>query len=503
MTEQNVVVIKNLNFRYDTGAPLNINGLDCVIPANSKVILVGANGAGKSTLLRILTGVIYLGLESDEFRHRGHGHAARSGHGRRYLGGVWKRRRTGFEGIEPYSMDIAARDMMKKWQDENLERRDELVRVLGINSTRRLAGMHECSDGQSKKVRIMLKLLCVGDRAELQVAATLHRSSTSSRRTSTSSRELGSSSTSRRSASCAARPWSTRPTSSTRRTSGRRTSRSCSSTKNCLPSTASTITRPIKKSSRGRAKTAPIAPCMCWFSRNALVLERQYRATPTSSTRTTSASRTSSWPNRLARRPRTATFPRVRRLRERAASRAPWPLSPWTSTGANGARRRRRARSGEGVRVMRLVPCSPRRPRRPRAHGRLARRPPRRLPRDSPPAPPRRAPPLHRRPRCTAPTATAAAAPHVRHGQDQREAKNQRDPRQHAEEDQSERRGNGGGERAVLGRELDAVAADHEDAAAGTGVTHAVDAIAATHRAKRDVGHHNKPSATTNVVSCA
>ena len=51
--EQNVVQIKSLNFRYDTGAPLNINGLDCVIPANSKVILVGANGAGKSTLLRI------------------------------------------------------------------------------------------------------------------------------------------------------------------------------------------------------------------------------------------------------------------------------------------------------------------------------------------------------------------------------------------------------------------------------------------------------------------
>ena len=67
VNEQNVVTIKNLNFRYDTGAPLNINGLDCVIPANSKVILVGANGAGKSTLLRILTGVIYLGLESNEF----------------------------------------------------------------------------------------------------------------------------------------------------------------------------------------------------------------------------------------------------------------------------------------------------------------------------------------------------------------------------------------------------------------------------------------------------
>ena len=131
--DENVVTIKNLNFRYDTGAPLNINGLDCVIPANSKVILVGANGAGKSTLLRILTGVIYLGLESDEFDIAGTATPHDQAMGVAYLGGVWKRRRTGFEGIEPYSMDIAARDMMKKWQDENLERRDELVRVLGIN----------------------------------------------------------------------------------------------------------------------------------------------------------------------------------------------------------------------------------------------------------------------------------------------------------------------------------------------------------------------------------
>ena len=61
-----VVCIKNLTFSYDKGKK-NIDGLDCVIPPNSKVILIGANGAGKSTLLRVLTGVIYLGLEHDEF----------------------------------------------------------------------------------------------------------------------------------------------------------------------------------------------------------------------------------------------------------------------------------------------------------------------------------------------------------------------------------------------------------------------------------------------------
>ena len=154
-TEKPVVTVKNLNFCYDVGVP-NIVGLNCIIKPNSKIILVGANGAGKSTLLRILTGQIFMNLQHDEFDINGTSRPNDQHNGIAYLGGVWKRRRTGFDGICPYTMDIAARDMMKEWQDENIERRDELVRVLGINLDWRL---HECSDGQRKKVRIMIKLL--------------------------------------------------------------------------------------------------------------------------------------------------------------------------------------------------------------------------------------------------------------------------------------------------------------------------------------------------------
>eukprot|EP00605_Chrysophyceae_sp_TOSAG23-4_P000488 GSChrysophyteH1.ASY1.ANO1.547.1 assembled CDS len=150
-----VVTVKNLNFCYDVGVP-NIVGLNCIIKPNSKIILVGANGAGKSTLLRILTGQIFMNLQHDEFDINGTSRPNDQHNGIAYLGGVWKRRRTGFDGICPYTMDIAARDMMKEWQDENTKRRDELVRVLGINLDWRL---HECSDGQRKKVRIMIKLL--------------------------------------------------------------------------------------------------------------------------------------------------------------------------------------------------------------------------------------------------------------------------------------------------------------------------------------------------------
>ena len=87
-----VVTIKNLNFSYDAEKP-NIVGLDCVIPRSAKVILVGANGAGKSTLMRILTGQIFMNVESDEFDVNGTKTPHDQHNGVAYLGGVWKRRR--------------------------------------------------------------------------------------------------------------------------------------------------------------------------------------------------------------------------------------------------------------------------------------------------------------------------------------------------------------------------------------------------------------------------
>jgi len=152
-----VVSIKNLDFTYNKESKTkNIIGLNCKIEPNSKIILVGANGAGKSTFLRILTGQIFMGLDSDEFDVNGRSTVNDQANGVSYLGGTWKRRRTGFEGMCPYTMDCAASEMMATWQEQNLERRDELVKVLGINLDWR---MHECSDGQRKKVRMMIKLL--------------------------------------------------------------------------------------------------------------------------------------------------------------------------------------------------------------------------------------------------------------------------------------------------------------------------------------------------------
>lgn len=150
-----LIIAKNLNFSYIKGIP-TISNLNLVVPPNSKVLLVGANGAGKSTLIRMLTGQIWTGMHYDEFSINGRKTPNDQQHGVCYLGNTWKRQQTGFNGICPYTIDCAASEMFVKWQEEHVERRDELVKVLGIDLNWR---MNECSDGQRKKVQIMIKLL--------------------------------------------------------------------------------------------------------------------------------------------------------------------------------------------------------------------------------------------------------------------------------------------------------------------------------------------------------
>lgn len=172
-----LVEIKNLSFSYVRNKP-TISGLNLTIEPNSKVLLVGANGAGKSTLIRMLTGQIWTGMDYDEFSVNGMNKPNDQNNGVTYLGTAWKRQQTGFEGMCPYSIDCAASEMFVKWQAEYVDRRDELVKVLGIDLKWR---MNECSDGQRKKVRIMIKLLkpfqvCIIDEfaADLDILSRSH-----------------------------------------------------------------------------------------------------------------------------------------------------------------------------------------------------------------------------------------------------------------------------------------------------------------------------------------
>mmetsp|Transcript_893 Transcript_893/g.1088 ORF Transcript_893/g.1088 Transcript_893/m.1088 type:complete len:392 (-) Transcript_893:377-1552(-) len=164
--ERNPIVrIENLSFSYKSSFETNednlaLRNVSLEIRPKQRILLVGANGSGKSSLLRCLSGNHL--SRFDKFEVDGKECKSNSAlpwadqfRGLAYLGGVW-RRSGGFNVLEAYARDIAVKDMMLDWQNEFPERRDVLVKVLGINMNWR---MHQVSDGQRKKVRIMLKLL--------------------------------------------------------------------------------------------------------------------------------------------------------------------------------------------------------------------------------------------------------------------------------------------------------------------------------------------------------
>ena len=120
---------------------------------------------GKSTLLRVLAGrhltsstnvqngqdqfVRVLGLNAF--------HDTRLNFHRACLDCDWGMRNVSFVGnAVPLMADIAVRNMMEKLQASYPERRDELVEMLGIDLDWR---MHQLSDGQRRRVQILLGLI--------------------------------------------------------------------------------------------------------------------------------------------------------------------------------------------------------------------------------------------------------------------------------------------------------------------------------------------------------
>jgi len=114
--------------------------------------------AGKSTILRILSGR-HLTKPDDAVTILGRSafHDTRLNFERSYLDTDWGMRTVAFAGYGcPLQADIPVSNMMQKLQEEYPERRDELVELLGIDINWR---MHQVSDGQRRRVQILLGLI--------------------------------------------------------------------------------------------------------------------------------------------------------------------------------------------------------------------------------------------------------------------------------------------------------------------------------------------------------
>lgn len=174
----NAIDVENLTFSYEagsTGSTLDkfdrdaiLQNLNLQLTTGSRCLLIGANGSGKSTLMRILAGrhltkptsttsdgqersshVRVLGLQAF--------HDTRLNFHRAYLDCDWGMRSIAFVGSAvPMMADIPVHKMMERLQQSYPERRDELVRMLGIDLNWR---MNQLSDGQRRRVQILLGLV--------------------------------------------------------------------------------------------------------------------------------------------------------------------------------------------------------------------------------------------------------------------------------------------------------------------------------------------------------
>lgn len=149
--------VNDLTFGYVGREPV-LRHLNMQLTNGARCLLIGANGAGKSTILRILSGR-HLTKPDDAVMILGRNafHDTRLNFERSYLDTDWGMRTVAFAGYGcPLQADIPVHGMMQKLQAEYPERRDELLKLLGVDLNWR---MHQVSDGQRRRVQIFLGLI--------------------------------------------------------------------------------------------------------------------------------------------------------------------------------------------------------------------------------------------------------------------------------------------------------------------------------------------------------
>lgn len=153
---QPAIAVNGLSFAYGKD-PRALDSLLFNLPRGSRCLLVGDNGAGKTTLLRVLGGKHFVRENEVRILGRRCDFDKELNLMRSYLGGDWGKRTVAFVGFGvQMTADIPCGEMMKDLQEAYPARRARLYELLDINPMWR---MHKVSDGQRRRVQIMLGLL--------------------------------------------------------------------------------------------------------------------------------------------------------------------------------------------------------------------------------------------------------------------------------------------------------------------------------------------------------
>jgi CCR4-NOT complex subunit CAF16 len=139
------IVVTGLDFAY-RGRPRRVlDGIDLVVERGKRVLVVGANGAGKTTLLRVIAGKHLVDAEQVRVLGRAAFHDPDLTSKVEILGGRF-----------PFDVDLTVEEILARQSGLDVTRRDRLIDVLGVE---RDWHMHAVSDGQRRRVQLLLGLV--------------------------------------------------------------------------------------------------------------------------------------------------------------------------------------------------------------------------------------------------------------------------------------------------------------------------------------------------------
>ena len=136
--------VRGLTFSYPGGGGPVLQALSLSLAAGARCLLLGANGVGKSTLLRLVAGRHMIAPETIHVLGRPAFHDTSLADEVAFLGGPF-----------PFSVDMSVAEILSCRQGIDPTRRAHVMEVLEVDPGWR---MHRVSDGQRRRVQILLDL---------------------------------------------------------------------------------------------------------------------------------------------------------------------------------------------------------------------------------------------------------------------------------------------------------------------------------------------------------
>lgn len=138
------VEVRGLTFAYPGGGAPVLRDVSFALPGGARCLLLGANGVGKSTLLRLLAGRHMIPADRVRVLGRPAFHDTSLAADLAFLGGPF-----------PFEQDVSVAEILAHRPGIDPARRARVLSILDVDPAWR---MHRVSDGQRRRVQILLDL---------------------------------------------------------------------------------------------------------------------------------------------------------------------------------------------------------------------------------------------------------------------------------------------------------------------------------------------------------